>query len=104
MRAKKTRHITPFSKINVDLNRAAAPAAKTPNRRGFGDFIAMAHAMAHVSARMQQRAEVREYFRRWAVMDDEADSALMAAFKSEWKRKNTLQAKIFTLNKKLLTG
>lgn len=66
--------------------------------------MAMAHAMAHVSARMQQRAEGREYFRRWAVMDDEADSALMSAFKSEWKRKNALQAKIFGLNKKLLTG
>ena len=37
-------------------------------------------------------------------MDDEADSALMAAFKSEWKRKNTLQAEICRLNKKLLSG
>ena len=37
-------------------------------------------------------------------MDDEADAALMAAFKSEWKRKNTLQTKNIRLNRKLLTG
>ena len=37
-------------------------------------------------------------------MDDAADSAIMAAFKSEWKRKNTLQAEIFRLHKKLLNG
>ena len=36
-------------------------------------------------------------------MFDKADSALMTAFKSTWKRENILQTKIIKLNKKLLT-
>ena len=37
-------------------------------------------------------------------MDDEADAALLAAFKSEWKRKNALKTKGIKLKKKLLSG
>ena len=52
---------------------------------------------------MRERAEVREYFRQWAVMDDYADAPFVVFFKYKWKRKNTLQNEcIVKLNEKLL--
>ena len=95
MRAKKTRNVTSHSKIAEAAPPLQGSAAGSPHDKIFNTYSGMACAMAHVTARMHQKAEVREYVRRWTVMDDEADVALMAAFRSEWKRKKTLQTKGF---------